>query len=117
VRFEPFKAHRRELVAFDGLRYDALRLGIVLVLVSTRQSQNDNQRAPGDDSARGSMKYWEIIADNLSKAGWSWGCVSARHRSEWRHLDRALHQAATLRGRCRAAAAADSAKTLTLNQL
>jgi hypothetical protein len=23
------------------------------------------------------MKYWEIIADNLSKAGWSWGCVSA----------------------------------------
>src|SRR5437660_1686766 len=23
------------------------------------------------------MKYWEIIADNLSKAGWSWSCVSA----------------------------------------
>jgi hypothetical protein len=23
------------------------------------------------------VKYWEIIADNLSKAGWSWGCVSA----------------------------------------
>jgi hypothetical protein len=22
------------------------------------------------------MKYWEIIADKLSKAGWSWGCVS-----------------------------------------
>jgi hypothetical protein len=22
------------------------------------------------------MKYGEIIADNLSKAGWSWGCVS-----------------------------------------
>ena len=21
-------------------------------------------------------RYWEIIADNLSKAGWSWGCVS-----------------------------------------
>jgi beta-xylosidase len=20
---------------------------------------------------------WEIIADDLSKAGWSWGCVSA----------------------------------------
>src|SRR5207244_14643 len=27
--------------------------------------------------ARRKMKYWEIIADNLSKAGWSWGCVSA----------------------------------------
>ena len=23
------------------------------------------------------MKYWEIIADNLSKAGWSYGYVSA----------------------------------------
>jgi len=22
------------------------------------------------------VKYWEIIADNLNKAGWSWGCVS-----------------------------------------
>ena len=22
-------------------------------------------------------KNWEFIADNLSKAGWSWGCVSA----------------------------------------
>jgi hypothetical protein len=23
------------------------------------------------------VKHWEIIAYNLSKAGWSWGCVSA----------------------------------------
>jgi hypothetical protein len=22
------------------------------------------------------VKYWETIADNLSEAGWSWGCVS-----------------------------------------
>jgi hypothetical protein len=22
------------------------------------------------------VKYWEIIADNVSKAGWSWGCAS-----------------------------------------
>jgi hypothetical protein len=32
------------------------------------------------------MKYWETIADNLSKAGWSWGCVSAldcRGRAIW----------------------------------
>jgi hypothetical protein len=36
--------------------------------------------------ARNRMKYWEIIADNLSKAGWSWGCVSAidsRGRTIW----------------------------------
>jgi hypothetical protein len=26
------------------------------------------------------IKSWEIIADNLSKAGWSWGCVSALDR-------------------------------------
>ena len=24
-----------------------------------------------------SVKYWEIIADKLGKAGWTWGCVSA----------------------------------------
>jgi hypothetical protein len=32
------------------------------------------------------MKSWEIIADNLSKAGWSWGCVSAldvQRRTIW----------------------------------
>jgi hypothetical protein len=23
------------------------------------------------------VKDWEIVADSLSKAGWSWGCVSA----------------------------------------
>ena len=23
------------------------------------------------------MKYWEIIADNLSKAGWNCGCISS----------------------------------------
>ena len=22
------------------------------------------------------VKYWEIIANNLGKAGWSWGCVA-----------------------------------------
>src|SRR4030095_13277776 len=32
------------------------------------------------------MKYWEIIADRLRKAGWSWGCVSAvdaQGRTNW----------------------------------
>ena len=31
------------------------------------------------------VKDWEIIADNLSKAGWSWGCVSAID-SSWRTI-------------------------------
>jgi hypothetical protein len=30
------------------------------------------------------VKYWEIIADNLSKAGWSWGCVALD--SSWRTI-------------------------------
>jgi hypothetical protein len=33
------------------------------------------------------MKYWEIIADNVSKAGWSWRCVSAidsNRRTIWK---------------------------------
>ena len=50
------------------------------------------------------MKYWEIIADNLSKAGWSWGCVSAvdsegqtiwitdAHRDEKRFIVRAAEK-------------------------
>ena len=25
-------------------------------------------------------RYWEIIADSLSKAGWSWGCVATVDR-------------------------------------
>jgi hypothetical protein len=29
------------------------------------------------------LKSWEIIADNLSKAGWRWGCVSAVDCERW----------------------------------
>jgi len=32
------------------------------------------------------MKYWEIIADNLSKSGWTWSCVStvnSRGMGKW----------------------------------
>jgi hypothetical protein len=25
-------------------------------------------------------RYWEIIADKLSKAGWNWGCVATVDR-------------------------------------
>jgi hypothetical protein len=25
-------------------------------------------------------RYWETVADNLSKAGWSWGCVATVDR-------------------------------------
>jgi len=32
------------------------------------------------------MKYWEIIADTLSKAGWSWGYCSAVTHDGWRWI-------------------------------
>jgi hypothetical protein len=31
------------------------------------------------------VKYWKIIAENLSIRGWSWDCVSAVDR-EWRAI-------------------------------
>ena len=30
----------------------------------------------GKETESARVKYWEIIADNLRKAGWSWGCVA-----------------------------------------
>jgi len=38
-------------------------------LAMTRQTRNHGDSFSG--------KYWEIIANRLSKAGWSWGYVSA----------------------------------------
>jgi hypothetical protein len=32
------------------------------------------------------MKYWEIIADKLSAAGWTWGHCSAVTRDGWRWI-------------------------------
>jgi hypothetical protein len=38
----------------------------------------DHQRLPAsNDDVLVRVKYWEIIADNLKKAGWSYGYVSA----------------------------------------
>jgi len=33
------------------------------------------------------VKYWQIIADNLSKAGWSLGCVTSDWFQRTNHLD------------------------------
>jgi hypothetical protein len=41
----------------------------------------------GDENGSDSMKYWEIIADNLKKAGWSLGYVSAVNREALNNLD------------------------------
>jgi len=53
----------------------ALRI-ISTLLCEAKKRQN---------SAR--VKYWEIIADNLKKAGWSLGYVSAIDSEGRTHLD------------------------------
>jgi hypothetical protein len=49
--------------------------------LSLRPSRKNDKAQPGCSTershARHKKKYWEIIADKLSKAGWSWDCVSA----------------------------------------
>jgi hypothetical protein len=68
---------------------------------SLRPSRKNGKAQPGCSTershARHRMKYWELIADNLCKAGWSLGCVSAidsngqtifvadAHRHDFRH--------------------------------
>ena len=32
------------------------------------------------------IKYWEVVADKLSAAGWSWGYCSAVTRDGWRWI-------------------------------
>jgi hypothetical protein len=38
----------------------------------------------GDENGSNSMKYWEIVADKLHSAGWSWGYCSALTKDGWR---------------------------------
>jgi hypothetical protein len=38
--------------------------------------------SPDHENRGNRMRYWEIIADNLNKAGWSWGCVFAVDSNE-----------------------------------
>ena len=33
-----------------------------------------------------SLKYWEIVADKVSAAGWSWGYCSAVIQDGWRWI-------------------------------
>jgi len=52
--------------------------------------------------ARGTgVQSWEIIANNLKKAGWSWGCVSAmdcKGRTIW-IVDALAAESVSLSGR------------------
>ena len=62
---------------FDPLRNDP-RFQKLVASPTPKEPVKLNQGVLRESShARRKMKYWEMIADNLSKAGWSWGCVSA----------------------------------------
>jgi len=41
------------------------------------------------------MKYWELVADKLHAAGWSWGYCSAVTPNGWRWVVDALKTMAT----------------------
>jgi hypothetical protein len=41
------------------------------LLRTLRERRRDMRRLP-----IGNAKYWELVADKLSKAGWNWCCVS-----------------------------------------
>jgi serine/threonine-protein kinase len=63
------------------------------------------------------MKQWEIIADNLSKAGWSWGCVTAID-SSWRTtLDDRVRRAGPLDARTIAERSADARERFSAQKL
>jgi hypothetical protein len=40
----------------------------------------------GDENGSNSMKYWEIGADKLNAAGWSWGYCSVVTKDYWRWI-------------------------------
>jgi hypothetical protein len=64
------RPQRKRRRGFNRSVFQPERLSSPLALDSLGNS-------PGDESRVNQVKYWEIIADNLSKAGWSLGWVSA----------------------------------------
>ena len=61
-----------------SIRFGTIRASKNSSLRPRRKNDKAQPTCSGKRSdARHNMKYWEIIADKLSKAGWSWGCVSA----------------------------------------
>jgi len=50
------------------------------LIVGQAQCSKIRRTTTCNENRSDGMKYWEAIADNLSKAGWSWGCVAAIDR-------------------------------------
>ena len=71
-------AFKNENSTWGAKRYN-LKLKVLVMVQLARSSPHSGKMTEtrGPLKSTASVKYWEIIADNLSKAGWSWGCVSA----------------------------------------
>jgi hypothetical protein len=69
--------------------FGAQERSLLVTLISTETGKRSFRDSFGDlliDVQCRTIKNWEIIADNLSKPGWSCGCVSAvdsRGRTIW----------------------------------
>ena len=57
-----------------ALALEVIPVPRVRTVTTATTAQNKAGHAASADKY---LKYWETIADNLKKAGWSWGCVSA----------------------------------------
>jgi hypothetical protein len=91
LALQQLEAGLRAPTASVMLSYSALKLFPSLGSAQRRAALRENRRVVSAEKTvklnhavlrKGAtldtrLKYWEIIADNLSKAGWSWGCVSA----------------------------------------
>jgi hypothetical protein len=64
-----------EEIDWPGLRAAAVAIGIRKAARHAARDLPPNEQARFIQRAM--KRYWEIIADNLSKAGWSLGWVSA----------------------------------------
>jgi hypothetical protein len=83
-----FALKPRRVIRMDGQRFGSLRVGhhygwkrypgAGALLSNTSGEDNTGLRTTTE--IVGFVKDWEIIADNLSKAGWSYGYVSALDR-------------------------------------
>ena len=76
----PGPSYARVVAARPGFRSIARRSALreTRRRVPATKTQKVHQASPARRChAPRKMKDWEIIADRLSKAGWSWGCVSA----------------------------------------
>ncbi len=81
AQLKSVKAHQQKdfeaTAARQQKQIEALTAGLQQVSAQLDASKPAPRVVLNDHQKWAALKYWEIIADTLSKSGWSWGCVSA----------------------------------------